>query len=198
MCNPPRGWADTWQRAWPAKQSEQITELYNEAASYRSSPFRQAEVGGAMTYVERQFAVEETVECRFAEPIATGDRAAVEWWASFIEAGQATTLAGVTVLRFHAEGLVVDHLDYWLQSQGRTAPYAGGARSADSSAPVRTSSTKSAKTMRKPAPTRTSSTKSVETISEPDSTRTSGWRPGERWPYDPRSEAPRLSTLGAG
>ena len=99
--------------------------LYNEAASYRSSPFRQPEVGGALAYVERQFAVEEAVECRFAEPIATGDRAAVEWWPSFIEAGQAITLAGVTVLRFDAEGLVVDHLDYWLQSNGRTAPYAG-------------------------------------------------------------------------
>lgn len=120
-----RRWADTWQRAWPAKQSEQIAGLYNEAASYRSSPFRQPEAGGALAYVERQFAVEEAVECRFAEPIATGDRAAVEWWASFIEAGQAITLAGVTVLRFDAEGLVVDHLDYWLQSQGRTAPYAG-------------------------------------------------------------------------
>jgi hypothetical protein len=31
----------------------------------------------------------------------------------------------VTVLRFDAEGLVVDHLDYWLQSNERTAPYPG-------------------------------------------------------------------------
>jgi len=120
-----RRWAVTWQRAWPMKQSEPIAALYHEAASYRSSPFGQPEVGGALAYVERQFAVEAAVECRFAEPIAMGDGAAVEWWASFIEAGQAITLAGVTVLRFDAEGLVVDHVDYWVQSQGRMAPYAG-------------------------------------------------------------------------
>lgn len=63
-----RRWADTWQRAWPAKQAEQIAGLYNEAASYRSSPFRQPEVGGALAYVERQFAVEEAVECRLLSP----------------------------------------------------------------------------------------------------------------------------------
>jgi SnoaL-like domain len=125
-----RRWADTWQRAWPAKQSKQIAALYREAASYRSSPFGQPEAGGALGYVERQFAVEEAVECRFAEPIAAGDRAAVEWWASFIEAGQAITLAGVTVLRFDAEGLVVDHVDYWMQSHGRTAAYASWGPSA--------------------------------------------------------------------
>jgi hypothetical protein len=42
-----------------------------------------------------------------------------------IEAGQAITLAGATVLRFDSAGLVVDHVDYWVQSQGLTAPYAG-------------------------------------------------------------------------
>lgn len=120
-----RRWAETWRRAWPDKESQRIAALYAKGASYRSSPFDQPEVGGALAYVERQFAVEEAVECQFAEPIAAGDRAAIEWWASFIEAGQATTLAGVTVLRFDAEGLVVDHLDYWLQGNGRTAPYAG-------------------------------------------------------------------------
>jgi hypothetical protein len=117
-----RRWADTWQRAWPAKQSEQIAALYRPTASYRSSPFGQPEAGGALGYVERQFAVEQAVECRFAEPIGDGDRAAVEWWADLIEGGQAITLAGVTVLRFDAEGLVVDHVDYWMQSQG--VPYA--------------------------------------------------------------------------
>jgi SnoaL-like domain len=120
-----RRWAETWQRAWPAKQSAQIAALYQETANYRSSPFREAGAGGALAYVERQFAIEEAVECRFAEPIAAGDRAAVEWWASFIEAGQSITLAGVTVLRFDSAGLVVDHVDYWVLNPGRTVPYAG-------------------------------------------------------------------------
>jgi hypothetical protein len=118
-----RRWAETWQRAWPDKEFQPIAALYEEGASYRSSPFDQPEIGGAVAYVERQFAVEEAVECQFAEPIAAADRAAIEWWASFVEAGQALTLAGTTVLRFNADGQVVDHVDYWMQSQGRAAPY---------------------------------------------------------------------------
>jgi SnoaL-like domain len=120
-------WAATWQRAWPAKQSADIAALYDPAASYRSSPFDEPQVGGALAYVERQFALEEDVQCRFAEPIATGDRAAVEWWASSIEDGHLITLAGTTVLRFDADGVVVDHVDYWMQDQGQAAPYPGWA-----------------------------------------------------------------------
>jgi hypothetical protein len=118
-----RRWAETWRRAWPDKESQRIAALYEEGASYRSSPFDQPEVGGAVAYVEAQFAVEEAVECQFAEPIAAGDRAAIEWWASFIEADQVLTLAGTTMLRFNADGQVVNHVDYWMQSEGRSAPY---------------------------------------------------------------------------
>ena len=32
-----------------------------------------------------------------------------------VEADQAVTLAGTTVLRFDPDGLVVDHVDYWMQ-----------------------------------------------------------------------------------
>jgi hypothetical protein len=89
-----RRWAETWQRAWPAKQAAEIAALYHEAARYRSSPFREPEAGGALAFVARQFAIEDDVECWFGEPICAGDRAAVEWRASFIETGQAITLAG--------------------------------------------------------------------------------------------------------
>ena len=42
------------QRAWPAKQSAEIAALYHEAASYRSSPLRGGEAGGALGYTERR------------------------------------------------------------------------------------------------------------------------------------------------
>jgi hypothetical protein len=74
-----RRWAETWQRAWPAKQAAEIAALYRDTASYRASPFGEPESGGALAYVERQFAVEEGVECHFGEPIAAAERAAVEW-----------------------------------------------------------------------------------------------------------------------
>jgi hypothetical protein len=51
-----RRWAETWRRAWPDKESQRIAALYAKGASYRSSPFDQPEVGGALAYVERQFA----------------------------------------------------------------------------------------------------------------------------------------------
>jgi hypothetical protein len=71
----------------------------------------------------------------------------------FHQAGQAITLAGVTVLRFDADGLVVDTT--WItgcRAKGGRRRTPVGARSADFSAPVRTSSTKSVKTISEPNP----------------------------------------------
>lgn len=125
MTKAARRWAATWERSWPAKEVEPIAALYGEGAGYRSSALRDVAPGGPVGYLRREFGVEEDIWCRFGEPIAAGDRAAVEWWASWIEGGQTLTLAGATVLRFSEEGLVVDHVDYWLQADGRLEPYSG-------------------------------------------------------------------------
>jgi hypothetical protein len=102
-----------------------IAGLYRPDATYRSSALRDPEPGGALGYLRRQLAVEETVHCRFASPIVDGSRAAVQWWASWVEGDEQVTLAGTTVLRFASDGLVEDHVDYWLQAEGRHAPYDG-------------------------------------------------------------------------
>jgi hypothetical protein len=120
-----RRWAQTWERAWPAMDTEAIAALYADGAIYRSHPMRDPEPGSALGYVRRQFALEEAVECRFGTPITAGDRAAVEWWASWIEEGREMTLAGATVLRFDGDGRVVEHVDYWVQRDGRLAPFTG-------------------------------------------------------------------------
>jgi predicted SnoaL-like aldol condensation-catalyzing enzyme len=116
-------WAQTWESAWPRADVEAIMALYAPAATYRSHPHRQAESGGVRAYVTRNFAEEEAVSCRFGTPIANGDRAVVEWWASWVEAGRELTLTGVTVLRFDDDGKVVEHLDYWVDSPGRLDPF---------------------------------------------------------------------------
>jgi len=118
-------WARTWERARPDRAVDDIAELYRPDAVYRSSALGPPEPGGAVAFLRRQFALEEDVQVRFGSPIAGGERAAVEWWASWIEAGQAVTLAGTSVLRFAPDGLVVDHVDYSLHAEGRHAPYAG-------------------------------------------------------------------------
>jgi hypothetical protein len=120
-------WATTWERAWPVKDIEAIRALYAGEAAYRAVAFREADLGlsGVRSYLTRTFATENDITCRFGEPITAGDRAAIEWWASWVEDGQPVTMAGVTVLRFDADGRVVDHRDYWNQSDKHRAPYAG-------------------------------------------------------------------------
>lgn len=118
-------WARTWERAWTSADTGSIAALYAPGARYRSHPHRQPEPGGALAYTTRVFAEEVNVECRFGDPIASGDRAAVEWWATFREDERDVTLSGSTILRFDTEGLVVEHIDYWVASDGRLAPFPG-------------------------------------------------------------------------
>ena len=123
-------WARTWERAWPAKRIEDIDALYADDATYRSHPLRDPEAGGAKGYLRRELTSESDIECRFGAPIAADGRAAVEWWASWEEAFETVTLAGTTVLRFDDDGQVVEHVDYWVQGEGRPAPFAGWGRGA--------------------------------------------------------------------
>jgi ketosteroid isomerase-like protein len=120
-------WAEVWRRAWPAKDLEAIAALYAEDAVYRALAFREPDRGpdGVRRYLKENFDVESDIECWFGEPIVAGERAAVEWWGSWLEDGRPLTLAGVTVLRFDADGRIVDHRDYWNEHGGRTAPYGG-------------------------------------------------------------------------
>jgi hypothetical protein len=118
-----RKWAATWSTDWPRKDTESIAALYAKDAPYRALAFREPD--DASDYLRRTFAEESDVTCRFGEPVVSGRRAAVEWWASWLEEGELITLAGATLLQFDDEGKVVDHRDYWNQASGRIEPYAG-------------------------------------------------------------------------
>jgi hypothetical protein len=120
-------WGNTWERAWQAGDVASIAALYEASATYRSSPFREPEAGGALGYVSRTFAEESQVRCRFGPPMVAEQRATIEWWASFAEDGSDVTLAGATVLRFDDSGLVIDHVDYWAHAAGRVDPFPGWA-----------------------------------------------------------------------
>jgi hypothetical protein len=121
-----RRWADTWSHAWPRRDAEAIAALYADTAVHRSTAFRPPGRGlrAIRRYLDDNFAVEENIECWFGPPIVTGDRAAVEWWASWTEEGQELTYAGVSVLRFDGQGQVVEHRDYDSHVEQRQAPYA--------------------------------------------------------------------------
>lgn len=113
-----RPWVEAWELGWRTHDVEPIAARYAEGAVFRSHPFREPEDPRA--YVERVLAEEEAPpEVWFGEPISNGDRAAVEYWAIVRYEGRDHTLAGTTLLRFDADGLVVEHRDYWALEAGR-------------------------------------------------------------------------------
>ena len=122
-----RRWADVWSRAWPVKDVDAIAALYSDDAVYRSHAFGRTYHGpaGAREYTESAFANEEALTCWFGDPIVSGGRAAVEWWAVLRSNGTDQTIAGTTILRFASDGRVDEHCDYWYLEDSRRTPWPG-------------------------------------------------------------------------
>jgi hypothetical protein len=105
-------WRETWERCWRAHEADEIVALYAEGAYFQSHPFRQAQA--PRDYIEPTLAEEVSAECEFREPIVDGDRAAVEWSAETkLKDGSSEKLAGVSLLRFDGDGLVIEQRDFW-------------------------------------------------------------------------------------
>lgn len=123
-----RRWIAGYSAAWRTRDADAVAALYTGDTVYRSHPFREAQSGraGVLDYTRWAFSSPQDVDFWFGRPIASGDRAAVEYWAVILERGGAiSTLAGTVVLRFDDGGLVVEHRDYWALEEGRRSPYDG-------------------------------------------------------------------------
>ena len=113
-----RTWADVWSRAWPAADIEAISALYADGAVFHSHPFRARQA--PRDYVVWAFEDQAEAECRFGRPIVSGERAAVDWWAVLTSRdGSVESIAGTSLLRFDADGLVVEQRDAWALEPGR-------------------------------------------------------------------------------
>lgn len=123
-----RRWAETWRTAWERLDDEPIVALYSPDATFSTEPFRKPHRGpeGVREYVGRVFGEEAAPRVWTSAPIVDGDRAAISWWASLQEDGADVTLAGTSVLRFDADGLVVAQWDAWNATEGRRDPAASG------------------------------------------------------------------------
>jgi ketosteroid isomerase-like protein len=109
---PAKRWAEVWARAWPRADAEAIAALYAPEAVFYSHPFRARQ--SPREYVEAVFAEQAGAECRFGDPIVSGDRAAVDWWGVITATdGSVETVAGTSLLRFDTNGLVVEQRDAW-------------------------------------------------------------------------------------
>jgi ketosteroid isomerase-like protein len=119
-----RRWADTWKRAWEAKDTEAIVALYGVDVVFSTQPFRTPYLrrAGVREYVSQAFAEEDEPRVWVGDPVVDGNRAAIEWWAAVTENGVETTLAGTSVLRVDEDGLVVEQRDSWNQADGRREP----------------------------------------------------------------------------
>jgi hypothetical protein len=105
-------WREVWARGWRAHDAEEILALYAPEAYFQSHPFRKAQTPAE--YIVPTLAEEESAECEFGEPIVDGHRAAVEWSAETkLKDGGTEKLAGISLLRFDPEGLVVEQRDFW-------------------------------------------------------------------------------------
>jgi hypothetical protein len=105
-------WVERWTRGWSAHDPEPILELYAPGAFYRSHPYGAA--GTPEEYIRPVLADEESVEFEFGEPIVDGDRAAIEYHArSRLRSGGTEEFTGVSLVRFDADGLVVEQRDVW-------------------------------------------------------------------------------------
>jgi hypothetical protein len=105
-------WRDVWERGWREHETGEILGLYAEGATLQSHPFR--EPVAPAEYIGPTLGEEVSAECWFGEPLVDGDRAAVEWSAETqLKDGGTEKLAGVSLLRFDADGLVVEQRDFW-------------------------------------------------------------------------------------
>ena len=85
---------------------------------FYSHPFRDRQA--PREYVEWAFGEQAEAECRFGEPVVAGDRAAIDWWAVITSKdGSTESLAGTSLLRFDADGRVVEQRDVWALEPGR-------------------------------------------------------------------------------
>jgi ketosteroid isomerase-like protein len=106
-----------WAQAWPFADVDAITALYAPDAIFYSHPFRKRQ--GPAEYAAWAFEDQEAAKCRFGEPLVDGTRAAVDWWAVVTSKdGSVQSLAGTSLLRFDADGLVVEHRDAWGEANG--------------------------------------------------------------------------------
>ena len=109
-----------WERAWPDADVDRIAALYADGAVFYSHPFRDRQ--SPAEYAAWALAEQETAECRFGAPVVDGERAAVDWWAVVrAKDGSVESLAGTSLLRFDANGLVVEQRDAWGREPGHHA-----------------------------------------------------------------------------
>lgn len=118
-----QAWVEAWKDGWARHDSEVIAARYAPDCRFRSQPFRTLEHrrGAVLAYAADSFDEEARAAFTFGEPIVGADgRAAVEYraviWSP--DAGEPTTIHGVSLLKVGPDGLITEHRDTWTELEG--------------------------------------------------------------------------------
>ena len=108
-------WIEENLRCWREKDSDAVTKLFTDTASYRSSPFREPHRGAEAirTYWTRATAPQVDFRVKVGTPICEGDHTSVEWWSTWTEAEEPVTLPGCLALRFESDSRCKELREYW-------------------------------------------------------------------------------------
>jgi hypothetical protein len=120
----PAEWIDAYRSAWHEADPEAAARLFTDDALYCSHPFRPPAVGheGVTDYWRTATATQEGQHVRFGAPVASGNRVAVEFWATLRNSGEEITLPGCMLLRFAADGRCEELREYWFVEPGTHSP----------------------------------------------------------------------------
>jgi hypothetical protein len=121
-------WIEGYRRAWAENDVDLVLPLFTEDASYRSSAFREPNLGheGIRAYWEETAGTQRGVEVRMGEPLVDGNLVAVEWWTTMDDAEDGSiTLPGCLLLQFAPDGRCFDLREYWNVEAGRVPPHEG-------------------------------------------------------------------------
>ena len=121
-------WLEAYRRAWEDADADAVVELFTEDAIYRSSPFHEPHVGSDAIHAYWSRAVGGQTERRvlIGRPIVEDDRAAAEWWTTFVDSqGEPATLPGILFLRFGPGRRCVELREAWSREPGIRPPHDG-------------------------------------------------------------------------
>jgi uncharacterized protein (TIGR02246 family) len=120
-------WVEDYATAWREADADTVAQLFTEDAVYRSSPLRPPTVGrkAIRAYWQEACSSQENMQLSFGRPIVEGNRVAVEWWATMLDAGTPFTLPGALILRFSPGGRCQELREYWHSDNSRVDPPEG-------------------------------------------------------------------------
>lgn len=128
-------WLNSLRVAWLDRDPVAIAELFSADAVYYQGPFGPPRRGRSeiATHWKETLSRQQKPLIWFGSPLASGDRATVEWWCILHDprSGEPRSAAGCIVTRFDEAGRCRELHEYWHGGPGALLPVFEDLRAAD-------------------------------------------------------------------